>query len=111
MDGGVTMLERSLVGKRALVTGGSRGIGRATALMLARAGAQIGISYFDRHEEARALISEIERLGVPAWVQSGNIASAADVDRLFDRALHAVDRLAARRGSKAGLESRPAKPR
>lgn len=87
MDGGVTMLERSLVGKRALVTGGSRGIGRATALMLARAGAQIGISYFDRHEEARALIGEIERLGVPAWVQSGNIASAADVDRLFDRAL------------------------
>ncbi|HSJ16453.1 MAG TPA: SDR family oxidoreductase [Longimicrobiales bacterium] len=79
------MLEGSLVGKRALVTGGSRGIGRATVLMLARAGAQIGFSYFDRHDAARALIAEIEQLGVPAWAQGGDLARPEGVDRLFER--------------------------
>ena len=60
------MMELNLVGRRALITGGSRGVGRATALMLARAGAQVGISYQNRHDEADALLAEIERHGVQA---------------------------------------------
>lgn len=81
------MLSIELLGKRALVTGGSRGVGRATALMLARAGAQIGIAYHRRHEEAQRVVGEIEREGVQAWAQSGDLADPGDVDRLFGRAI------------------------
>jgi 3-oxoacyl-[acyl-carrier protein] reductase len=81
------MLQGSLVGRRALVTGGSRGIGRATALMLARAGAKVGVSYQARHDDARAVATELAQLGVPNWIQGGDLASPADVDRLFSRAL------------------------
>lgn len=81
------MLSFDLLGKRALVTGGSRGVGRATALMLARAGAQVGISYHRRHEQAQAVVTEIEREGVQAWAQGGDLADPRDVDRLFGRAI------------------------
>lgn len=81
------MLGLDLLGKRALVTGGSRGVGRATALLLARAGAQVGIAYHRRHEQAQAVVAEIEREGVQAWAQGGDLADAGDVDRLFGRAI------------------------
>ena len=81
------MLGIDLLGKRALVTGGSRGVGRATALMLARAGAQVGIAYQQRHDQAERVVAEIEREGVQAWAQAGDLADAADVDRLFGRAI------------------------
>lgn len=81
------MLQIDLVGKRALVTGGSRGVGRATARLLAQAGAHVGFSYYDRHDEARGLVAELEQQGVGAWAQAGDIADGADVDRLFGRAL------------------------
>lgn len=81
------MLPLNLTGKRALVTGGSRGIGRATALLLARAGAQVGISYLERHEEAQAVLRELEREGVPAWGYAGDISDSRWVDRLFGHAL------------------------
>ncbi len=81
------MIELNLRGKKALVTGGSRGVGRATALMLARAGAQVAISYNNRHDEARELVAELERQGVQAWAQAGDLAQPADVERLFGRVL------------------------
>jgi 3-oxoacyl-[acyl-carrier protein] reductase len=76
-----------LLGKRALVTGGSRGVGRAVALMLADAGTHVGISYLNRHVEASALTSELERKGVSAWSHAGDVTDAREVDRLFNRAL------------------------
>jgi 3-oxoacyl-[acyl-carrier protein] reductase len=81
------MLQVDLVGKRALVTGGSRGVGRATARLLAQAGAHVGFSYYDRHDEARGLVAELEQQGVGAWAQAGDVSDAGDVDRLFGRAL------------------------
>jgi len=81
------VLPLDLIGKRALVTGGSRGIGRATALLLARAGAQVGFSYYDRHAEARAVVAELEREGVPAWAEGGDVSNPLWVDRLFNRAV------------------------
>lgn len=81
------MIELNLRGKKALITGGSRGVGRATALMLANAGAQIGISYFNRHDDAKALVEEIEQLGVQAWAHAGDISNPSDVDLLFARAV------------------------
>lgn len=72
-------------GKRALVTGGSRGVGRATALLLARAGAQVGISYHSRHGDAEAVVGEIQALGVRGWAHASDIASEAGAQALFDR--------------------------
>ncbi|MEO5510734.1 MAG: SDR family NAD(P)-dependent oxidoreductase [Longimicrobiales bacterium] len=79
------MIELSLRGKTALVTGGSRGVGRATALMLARAGAQVAVSYYNRHDDANALVAELEKEGVQAWAHAGDISQAAVADDLTAR--------------------------
>ncbi|HEX6938369.1 MAG TPA: SDR family NAD(P)-dependent oxidoreductase [Longimicrobiales bacterium] len=81
------MLGLDLRGKRAVVTGGGRGVGRATALLLARAGADVGISYHRRRAEAEAVVADLERLGVRAWAEGGDLADAAVADRLFARAV------------------------
>jgi 3-oxoacyl-[acyl-carrier protein] reductase len=70
---------------RALVTGGSRGVGAATARMLARAGADVGISYHSRHDEAAAVVEELVALGSSAWAQAGDLSDPAAVEALFDR--------------------------
>ena len=72
-----------LSGTKALVTGGSRGVGRATALMLARAGADVGISYRTRSDEAEATIAEIEALGRKGWAFAGDLAEPDAVADLF----------------------------
>ena len=74
-----------LRGKRALVTGGSRGVGRATALLLARAGADVGIGYLHRAAEAVAVVREAEGLGVRAWAQAADLAAPSGAQALFDR--------------------------
>ncbi len=66
----------------ALVTGGSRGIGRATALRLAREGADVAISYATRAREADAVASEIRSLGRKALAAPCNVAKPDDVARL-----------------------------
>ena len=50
----------SLAGKRALVTGGGRGIGRATALLLAQAGASVAVGYLSRRAEAEETVKAVE---------------------------------------------------
>jgi 3-oxoacyl-[acyl-carrier protein] reductase len=80
------VLAIDLSGKRALVTGGSRGVGRAVALLLARAGADVGIAYRSRHEDAADVVGLIGSLGRRAWSESGDVADAGEVDRLFARA-------------------------
>lgn len=77
------MLGIDLEGKRALVTGGSRGVGRATALRLAQAGADVAIAYRSRTDEAEAVVAEIEALGVRGVAEAGDLSRPADVDRLF----------------------------
>ena len=49
-----------LGGKRAFVTGGGRGIGRATALLLARAGASVAVGYLSRRAEAEETVKAVE---------------------------------------------------
>jgi 3-oxoacyl-[acyl-carrier protein] reductase len=68
----------------ALVTGGSRGIGRATALRLAREGADVAISYATRAREADAVVNEIRSLGRKALSAPCNVAKLEDVARLIE---------------------------
>ena len=81
----MTGLDQALKGKRALVTGGSRGVGKATVELLARAGAHVGISYHRRAEEAQRVTEEARARGVQSWAEGGNLADREAVDRLFDR--------------------------
>ena len=76
-----------LRGKRALVSGGSRGVGRATALLLARAGAHVGIGYLSREAEAEGVAAEARALGVRAFAQSGDLATPWGAELLFERGL------------------------
>jgi 3-oxoacyl-[acyl-carrier protein] reductase len=77
----VTAAFASLDGKHALVTGASRGIGRAIAIELARAGASVVVGYHSGGEEAEALAQEIDGRAVQA-----DVSVAADAARLVEEA-------------------------
>ncbi len=74
-----------LSGRNAVVTGGSRGVGRATALLLARAGASVGIGYRSREDEAAEVVEACRALGVHAWAHGGDLSRVSDVEALFER--------------------------
>ena len=76
----------SLRGKRALVTGGSRGIGAATALLLAECGADVGIGYRSRADDAAAVVRALTGRGVRAFAHGADIATREGSERLFERA-------------------------
>ncbi len=73
----------SLAGQRVLVTGGSRGIGRATALMCARAGADVAITYHTRRADAEAVGRSIRKLGRKVYVGGGDHADPVRVSQMF----------------------------
>jgi 3-oxoacyl-[acyl-carrier protein] reductase len=75
-----------LTGKCAVVTGGSRGIGKATALMLSRAGASVGVAYEHRAAAAEEVVRACRALGVHAWAFGGDLADPAVTEALFARA-------------------------
>ncbi|MBX6332652.1 MAG: SDR family oxidoreductase [Gemmatimonadaceae bacterium] len=77
----------SLRGKRALVTGGSRGIGAATALLLAECGADVGIGYRTRERDAADVVRQIADRGVRAFAQAADITTPEGTATLFDRAV------------------------
>jgi len=65
----------------ALVTGGSRGIGRSVALQLARSGARVAVTYATRPEPAAEVVAEIEAAGGQALALACDVASQQQVDR------------------------------
>lgn len=77
----------SLAGRNALVTGGSRGIGAATAILLAQSGANVGIAYRSRTDEAEAVLARIQSYGVKGFAFQGNLASAEANDGFVREAL------------------------
>lgn len=72
----------NLTGKVALVTGASRGIGRAIALALAGAGANVAVNYLRRDSEAALVVSQIVRSGRLAVTVKADVSVSADVDRM-----------------------------
>ena len=77
----------NLSGRKALVTGGARGIGAACARLLAQAGADVGIAYRSRADEARALVDELTALGVRAFAFQGDLATRAANDAFVAEAV------------------------
>lgn len=74
---------KDLAGKVAIVTGASRGIGRAIALTLANQGASVVVNYAGRVDKAQEVVAEIDKLGVKAIAQQADVSKVADIERLF----------------------------
>ncbi len=77
----------SLRGKRALVTGGSRGIGAATAMMLAECGADVGIGYRSRADDAATIAMRIAERGVRSFAHAADLTAMSGADSLFERSV------------------------
>jgi len=82
-----------LQGKVLLVTGGSAGIGRATAIEAARQGADVAINYLGHEEGAASAVIEIEALGRRAIACPGDVADAATATDFIGRAVEAFGRI------------------
>lgn len=76
----------SLKGKRALVTGGSRGIGAAVSRLLAAAGADVGIAYRSRTEDADAVLKDITNHKVKCFAHMGDLSTKAANEAFVDKA-------------------------
>src|SRR3989442_6829123 len=79
-----------LSGKRAFVTGGVRGIGRATALLLAQAGAGVAVGYRSRRAEADETLPGVKRVRRPAIGVAGDLGGPAAAGRAVDDAVQGL---------------------
>lgn len=76
-----------LAGKRAIITGGDSGIGRAVAIAYAREGADLLISYLDEHDDARETRKWVEEAGRKAVLVPGDISDAAHCGAIVEKAV------------------------
>jgi 3-oxoacyl-[acyl-carrier protein] reductase len=73
----------NLEGKKALITGGSRGIGKAAALLFAKAGADVGLTYNTRAAEAEAVVKQIRGMDRRAFTAGGDHSDPVVVEKIF----------------------------
>ncbi|MCX6569932.1 MAG: SDR family NAD(P)-dependent oxidoreductase [Candidatus Aminicenantes bacterium] len=71
-----------LDGRKVLVTGGSRGIGRATALLFAEAGADVALNYVSNQKAAEEVLKSVEKLGRRCLVYKADMSARSDVERM-----------------------------
>ena len=76
----------NLDGKKALVTGASRGIGKAIAIRLATEGVSVGVNYNASEQEAAKVVDEIQSLGGKAIILKGSVADSLEVQSLIQAA-------------------------
>jgi len=73
-----------LKGKKALVTGASRGIGRGIALALAKQGADVAVNYRSNAEEAEKVVAEIKAMGRDSFSVQADVSNKASVAKMFE---------------------------
>ncbi len=87
------MVQVDLKGRVALVTGGSRGLGRAAAVLLARAGADVAVSFRSERGAAENVVRACQEAGARAFAQACDVGRAADVKRLVRATVRRLGRL------------------
>lgn len=87
------MTDADFTGKTALVTGASRGIGRAIALRLAQAGANVVVNYNARADAAEDVAAQVRAAGAEPLVLQADVARGADVDRLVQASVDKFQRI------------------
>jgi enoyl-[acyl-carrier protein] reductase III len=75
----------SFQGKKALITGGSRGIGRGIALKLAQDGAQVAVHYYQNKEAAQATLEKVRALGSNGFLVQADVCRPEEVLRIFQQ--------------------------
>ncbi len=83
-------MDLSLKGRVALVTGGSRGIGRAVALHLAREGADVVVNYVSNHEAAQDVVRAIDQMGRSAVAIQADVSNMRDVESMMAQAMETM---------------------
>ena len=79
-------MSTDLSGRKAIVTGSSRGIGKAIAVALATAGCDVVVNYISKEAEANATVDAITRLGRRSVAVQGDVSNSADVQRVVQTA-------------------------
>jgi pteridine reductase len=94
--------------KTALVTGGAHRVGKAIALALAQAGANVAITYHSSEEQARATVAEIEQSGVRSAAFHCDQRNLESIEALFEALRHEFEQLDILINSAAIMERKPA---
>ncbi|UYU30692.1 glucose 1-dehydrogenase [Siccibacter colletis] len=82
-----------LTGKAAIITGGDSGIGRAVAIAYAREGADVLISYYNEHDDAKETARLVEEAGRKAVLVSGDLVEARHCQEVVDKAVEAFGKI------------------